>query len=71
MARLRGLTGKLHEALADHEIALGAVKIVAEGLVQAMAEEVARFRGGGQTYDAKGGLDAPTSPVAVALDRKA
>jgi hypothetical protein len=71
LARLRDLTAKLHEALADHEIALGAVKIVAEGLVQAMAEEVARVRGGAQTYGAKGGFGAPTSPVAVALDRKA
>lgn len=71
LTRLRELTAKLHEAVAEHEVALGAVKIIAEGLVQAMAEEVANHRGGSRTYGASGGLETPTSPVAVALDRTA
>ncbi len=71
LARLREVTALLHEKLADHEIALGAVKIIAEGLVQAMAEEAAHQRGGARTYGAKGGIETPSAPVPVALDRTA
>lgn len=46
LVQLRAKTVRLHEALAAHEIALGAVKLITEGLVQAMAEEVARQRAG-------------------------
>src|SRR5262245_15733048 len=44
LAQLRLNTERLQAALAAHDIALGAVKFVAEGLVQAMAEEVHRQR---------------------------
>lgn len=71
LAELRARTAKLQEILATHEIALGAVKIIAEGLVQAMAEETARHHGGARLYGAGGGMEGPSGPAPVALDRKA
>lgn len=71
LAQLRQHTQTLHEALAAHDLALGAVKLVTEGLVQAMAEEVARQRGGGGAYGARGTLDAPAMPGATIVDRSA
>ena len=71
LARLKTQTERLHAVLADHEIALGAVKIVAEGLVQAMAEEIVRQRGGAQHYGASGQLDAPSSPSSAVIDHSA
>jgi hypothetical protein len=71
LAQLRTTTVALHEALAAHESALNAVKVVSEGLVQAMAEEVARQRGGEAQYGAKGDLATPSAPVATVLDRSA
>jgi hypothetical protein len=71
LGQLKHQTAKLHEALAAHETALGAVKLVAEGLVQAMAEEITRQRGGGGAYGAKGDMAAGTGPSPVALDRTA
>jgi HPt (histidine-containing phosphotransfer) domain-containing protein len=71
LARLKQETAKLHEALAAHEIALAAVKLVAEGLVQAMAEEIHRQRGGAGSYGAKGDMAAGKGPSPVALDRTA
>lgn len=68
---LRAATVSLHETLAQHEIALNAVKIVTEGLVQAMAEEVVRQRGGAPGYGAKGVMAAPTGPSAAIIDRSA
>ncbi len=71
LSKLKQDTLRLQHALDAHEIALGAVKLVAEGLVQAMAEEVARQRGGGQTYGATGGVSRPSGPIPVTLDRSA
>ncbi|MGE0595706.1 MAG: flagellar basal body protein [Hyphomonadaceae bacterium] len=71
LAKLRAQTEHLHAVLADHETALGAVKLVAEGLVQAMAEEVTRQRGGARGYSAQGSLAAPGGPAPAVLDRNA
>jgi hypothetical protein len=70
LTRLRRQTETLHEALAAHDIALGAVKLVSEGLVQAMAEEVARQRAGDANYDARGAA-ARGGPSPALLDRSA
>jgi hypothetical protein len=70
LAQLRRSTLMLHEALAAHELALSAVKAVSEGLVHAMAEEVARQRGSGAAYSAQGAL-ASSTPAATVLDRSA
>ena len=70
LSELKAKTSVLNEALASHEIALGAVKLIAEGMVQAMAEEVARQRGGSRGYGASGELDSPGAGSAV-LDRSA
>lgn len=70
LTQLRAQTTKLQDALAEHEIALGAVKLIAEGLVQAMAEETARAAGGARLYGATGGLESAAT-VPVAVDRKA
>lgn len=71
LGELKTKTQRLHEILARHDIALGAVKLVAEGLVQAMAEEVARQRGAAQGYGARGAMAGPSGPTPVALDRNA
>ena len=71
LAQLRQSTLALHEKLAAHELALDAVKLVAEGLVQAMAEEVVRQRGGDAHYGAKGELVAPNGLGPAVLDRSA
>lgn len=70
-ARLRSATLALQEALAAHEIELGALRFVTEGLVQAMAEEVARQRSGSRSYGATGGVEAPTGPSPALIDRNA
>ncbi|MEQ1493175.1 MAG: flagellar basal body protein [Terricaulis sp.] len=69
--RLRRSTVVLHEILDAHELALNAVKIVSEGLVHAMAEEVVRQRGSGANYSAKGALDTHGGPSPTVLDRSA
>jgi len=71
LAQLRRATVALHEKLAAHETALVAVKLVAEGLVQAMAEEVARQRGGDAHYGGNGELIAHQGLGATVLDRSA
>lgn len=71
LSKLRRRTEALNDALARHEVALNAVKVVAEGLVHAMAEEVVRQRGGGANYDARGAKTAPTGPTPAVLDRSA
>lgn len=68
--KLKTETAALHAALADHELALGAVKIVAEGLVHAMAEEVARQRNGARGYGARGEMATGQASAAV-LDKSA
>ena len=71
LAQLRQSTVAMHETLAAHETALSAVKLVAEGLVHAMAEEVVRQRGGGVNYGASGELVAPNGLGPAVLDRNA
>jgi hypothetical protein len=71
LAQLKARTAHLQDALAEHEIALEAVKLIAEGLVQAMAEETARQRGGSRGYSPTGDLAAQSGPTPVALDRTA
>ena len=69
LERLRAQTALLHERLALHEEALGAIKIITEGLVQAMAEEVVRQRGGGAGYSANGALGTQKAPQPALVDR--
>ena len=71
LATLRQRTVTLHETLARHEAALNAVKLVSEGLVQAMAEEVVRQRSSTTSYAPNGGLSTPPSPRPAIMDRKA
>lgn len=71
LAQLRQSTAKLHETVAAHETALAAVKIVTEGLVHAMAEEVVRQRGGAAGYGAGGAPAAATGPNPALIDRNA
>lgn len=71
LSRLRRQTLVLHEALAAHELAVAAVKTVSEGLVHALAEEVARQRSGGLNYGAGGAPVAPSGPGPGLLDRTA
>ena len=71
LAELRRSTVALHETLAAHEIALNAVKVISEGLVHAMAEEVVRQRGSGASYSAQGALDTRSGPSPTVLDRNA
>lgn len=71
LAQLRTKTEALHAAFDRHELALNAVKMVTEGLVQAMAEEVTRQRLGGANYGAGGALEAPAGPSPAVIDRSA
>ena len=70
LTKLRRQTEVLHEALAAHDIALSAMKIVTEGLVHAMAEEVVRQRSGDANYDARGAA-ARGGPSPALIDRSA
>lgn len=71
LTQLRKQTSQLHEQLEKHELALGAVKLVAEGMVQAMAAEVARQRAGAAGYGAGGALGTPSGPNPAVLDKTA
>jgi hypothetical protein len=71
LAKLRHSTVTLQSALSEHELQLNAVKIVSEGLVHAMAEEVVRQRGGGVGYGATGAMEQPSGPIPAVLDRNA
>ncbi len=68
---LKKRTVALNQALARHDAALNALKVVSEGLVQAMAEEVARQRSRSDNYTAHGALNAPGGPRPAILDRTA
>lgn len=70
LALLRTRTEQLNAVLADHEAALGAIKLVTEGLVQAMADEIARQGSAAQGYGARGAL-SPRPAAAAVLDRSA
>lgn len=71
LAELKQRTTILHETLAAHEVALNAVKLITEGLVHAMAEEVARQRGAGVAYGARGAIETPSAPIPTIIDRSA
>lgn len=71
LAQLRRRTETLQRALSDHAAALGAVKMLTEGLVQAMAEEVARQRLGASGYGPEGVIAQPSGPTPTILDRSA
>jgi hypothetical protein len=68
---LRQRTEALHQQLAKHEISLNAVKVISEGLVHAMAEEIVRQRNGATNYGASGSLAQPSGPSPAILDRSA
>jgi len=71
LSKLRVATEALHVALAAHETSLNAVKVISEGLVHAIAEEVARMRHGEAGYGASGGPAPPTGPAPTVLDKSA
>jgi hypothetical protein len=71
LSQLRQATVTLHETLALHETALEAVKLVTEGMVQAMAEELVRQRGSDAQYGAQGERVAPNGLGPAILDRNA
>ena len=71
LTRLRQQTETLQRALANHAAALGAVKMLTEGLVEAMAEEIARQRLGNNGYGAQGVIIQPSGPTPTILDRSA
>jgi hypothetical protein len=71
IAALRQQTHALQLDLAAHETALKAVKLVTEGLVHAMAEEVARQRGAGAGYNAGGAPSRPNAATSALVDRSA
>lgn len=71
LAWLKTKTAVLQQALDRHEIALAAVKFVAEGLVQAIAEETVRQRLSQRGYGAGGAVDAASSPHPAVLDKSA
>jgi hypothetical protein len=50
---------------------LAALKVLTEGLVQALAEEAVRIKAGGGAYGADGAAATPQSPIAVALNQTA
>jgi hypothetical protein len=68
---LKKRTAALNAALVGHDAALNAVKLVSEGLVQAMAEEIARQRSRSDNYSATGARNAPPGPRPAILDRSA
>ncbi len=57
--------------LARHGRALYAVKTITEGIVRAIAEEVAAVRTANSGYGPKGRIVAPTSGAAITLNRQA
>lgn len=69
--QLKKNTAHLQEVLADHDIELGAVKFVAEGLVEAMAEEISRQRMTQRGYGANGAHAPASGPQPVTLDKSA
>lgn len=70
--RLMDATVAFEAVLARHERALAAAKTVTEGLVRAVAEEVAEARGSGAGYGPGARIGATrASSVAVTLNRTA
>ena len=71
LSQLRQTTAALNAALGGHELALNAVKIVSEGLVQAMAEETVRQRAGEANYNSDGAMARQSGPGPALVDRNA
>lgn len=69
--KLKANTAHLQAVLSEHEIALGAVKAVAEGLVYAMADEINRQRSETNTYAANGARAPNAAPQPVSIDKSA
>lgn len=71
-AALAAVTRVFHEALAANQRAGEALRIISEGIVRAVAEEVARLRGAAPVYGAPGqalAASAGASASAITLDR--
>ena len=68
--QLETATQTLQSALDGYMTSLSAVRVVTEGLVQAVAEEMQRTNRPPSGYGASGGYAAAT-PVAIAVDRRA
>lgn len=64
--KLRTATQRFRTVLSAHERALAAVREVTEGIVKAIAEEVARVQGTARGYAATGGYAPPMGGVALA-----
>jgi hypothetical protein len=71
IAALKQQTETLQREIASHETALKAVKLVTEGLVHAMAEEVGRQRGAGSGYSARGAPSPANAATSALIDRSA
>jgi hypothetical protein len=70
--RLRQVTEAFDAVLSRQARAVSAAKVVTEGLVKAIAEEVASQRNRGSTYGAGGTTQAPTaSATAITLNQRA
>ena len=69
--RLRRSTEAFDAVLARQSRAVGAAKTVTEGLVRAIAEEVACQRQKGVSYGANGVQNQKTSAVAITLNKRA
>ena len=70
-ARLVRATEAFDAVLARQGRALAAAKTVTEGLVRAIADEVAAQRGRGAGYGASGGPPGPGAATAITLNRRA
>ena len=71
LERLRADTVAMNDMLAKHDVALSAVRVVTEGLVQAMAEEVVRQRNSTGNYSPAGSLASNAGPRPAIIDRSA
>jgi len=71
LSRLKQASAALRAALGAHEIALGAVKAVSEGLCQAIAEEIAGQHAAVRPYARDGARTRVSGPQPMALDRSA
>jgi hypothetical protein len=68
-AELKRATEAFEAVLARHARAVTAAKTITEGLVQAIAEELAANSAGGAAYGPKGGA-AAGAPRPMALNRR-
>jgi hypothetical protein len=69
--RLRRATEAFDAVLARQARAVGAVKSVTEGLVRAIAEEIAGQRQKGVSYGASGTQNQATAATAITLNKRA